>query len=106
MFKCRVGRGIGLPKIPSRSFGYPTRMATPTSFNIGELEGIEWRLGVSVKSNKIENLNSPFVSFLVRVKDSNNQLKTHSFELSLAEFQHFAKKFQDMAQVMDNLTLE
>ncbi|GAM21311.1 hypothetical protein SAMD00019534_044860 [Acytostelium subglobosum LB1] len=72
-------------------------------FNVGRLVDFQWKLGVSVSSNKCEQLNTPFISVFVKVLDTNNQLASHSFELSVPEFQDFAQQFKDMSTLMDSL---
>lgn len=54
--------------------------------NIGQLVSIKWQIGVSVQSNHCENLNAPFVSVQLQVQDPNQEISTHSFDLSLLEF--------------------
>lgn len=56
-------------------------------FRIGQLVDMEWRLGVAVKSSNCKALNTPFVSVLLRVQDSDKKIQTHTLELTLAEFQ-------------------
>jgi len=75
------------------------------TFGIGELVDMEWRLGVAVKSSNCSNLSTPYVSLLVRVKDSNQKIQTRTLELTLAEFQDFAKNFTDMSNLLGSLTL-
>ena len=58
-----------------------------STFSVGQLIDIEWRLGVAVKSSDCKALNSPFVSVLMRVQDSDKKIAQHTFELTLAEFQ-------------------
>jgi len=53
---------------------------------VGELVDMQWKLGVAVESSDGVS-NQPFVSVLVRIKDSSGQLASRSFELSLQEFQ-------------------
>jgi len=69
--------------------------------NIGQLVDIQWKIGVSFQSSVCKNLNSPYVSVLVITADSNGHLSTHSFELTIPEFQNFASNFKDIANVME-----
>ena len=55
--------------------------------SVGELIGIEWKLGVSVQSDSDQDLNAPFVSVLIRTRDSNGKPCSSSFELTIKEFQ-------------------
>ncbi|EFA75501.1 COMM domain-containing protein 6 [Heterostelium album PN500] len=72
-------------------------------FNIGRLIDFQWKLGVSVSSNKCEELNTPFISVFLKVLDTNNQTISQSFELTLPEFQDFAQQFKDMSALMESL---
>jgi hypothetical protein len=53
---------------------------------VGSLVSFDWKLGVAVKSNKCEQLNTPFVAISLRVADTNNVVSDHSFELTIPEF--------------------
>jgi hypothetical protein len=57
------------------------------TFKIGSLVDLEWRLGVAVKGSNCKNLGTPFVTVLIKVADSDKKIETHSFELTLSEFQ-------------------
>jgi len=79
--------------------------STSQTFTIGELVDLQWRLGVAVKSSNCKNLSSPYVSLLIKVRDSDQKLQTRTMELTLPEFQDFAKNFTDMSKLMDSLSL-
>lgn len=53
---------------------------------MGSLVSFDWKLGVAVKSNKCEQLNTPFVAINLKVEDTNNVISDHSFELTIPEF--------------------
>jgi hypothetical protein len=54
--------------------------------SVGSLVGFDWKMGVAVKSNKCEQLNTPFVAINLRVADPNNVISDHAFELTIPEF--------------------
>lgn len=56
------------------------------ALTVGELIDMQWKLGVAVESSDGIS-NQPFVSILVRVKDSDGKLASRAFDLSLKEFQ-------------------
>jgi hypothetical protein len=56
-------------------------------FSIGELIDFQWRLGVTVKSNNADTVGIPNVTISAKVKDTNQKISTHTFEMNLSEFQ-------------------
>jgi len=74
-----------------------------TTFKVGELIDFQWKLGVSMKSNNCNTLNHPFISILIEVAEANSKQTTHTFELSLAQFQDFAQNFKDLSELMETL---
>ncbi|EGG15371.1 COMM domain-containing protein 6 [Cavenderia fasciculata] len=93
----------------SNSSKRPNRLKrTQTSFkvkvfNIGQLVDFQWKLGVSVSSNHSQELNVPFISVFIKVLNSNNDISSHSFELTVPEFQDFAQQFKDIDSLMNAL---
>jgi hypothetical protein len=57
------------------------------ALSIGKLLSLDWKLGVSVKSNHCDNLAAPFVTIFIKVADGNDKISAHSFELTISEFQ-------------------
>eukprot|EP01132_Coremiostelium_polycephalum_P002268 gene2268-2791_t len=72
-------------------------------FNIGKLIDFQWKLGVSISSNHAQELNTPFISIFIKVLDSNDEVSSHSFELTVPEFQDFAQQFKDMSHLIESL---
>ncbi|KYR00342.1 hypothetical protein DLAC_03086 [Tieghemostelium lacteum] len=73
------------------------------NFNLGKLIDFQWKLGVAVSNSYTKELNTPFISVFLKVLDSNNQIESHSFELTVPEFQNFAQQFKDMSSLMESL---
>ena len=61
--------------------------AAKKAFTIGQLMGVEWKLGVTVSSSHCQQLLAPFVALVFRVADSNGTIETQHIELTYAEFQ-------------------
>ncbi|KAF2070937.1 hypothetical protein CYY_007743 [Polysphondylium violaceum] len=73
------------------------------AFSIGKLVDFQWKLGVATSSSLTTQLNTPFISVFIKVVDANEQVSSHSFELTVPEFQNFAQQFKDMSQLMVQL---
>lgn len=48
---------------------------------------LDWKLGVALKSNKCSSLNSAFVTVFLKMINANNEVSSHSFEMTIPEFQ-------------------
>lgn len=48
---------------------------------------LDWKLGVALKSNKCSALNSAFVTVFLKMINANNEVSSHSFEMTIPEFQ-------------------
>ncbi|EAL64417.2 COMM domain-containing protein 6 [Dictyostelium discoideum AX4] len=72
-------------------------------FNVGKLVDFQWKLGVSIASNHSSQLNTPFITVFVKVLDSNSEVTSHSFELTIPEFKNFAQQFKDMSNMIETL---
>lgn len=64
-----------------------SQQAEKQGFSIGDLIEFQWKLGVTVKSSDKQNVGVPYVSVLVKTKDPNQKISTHTFQMTLAEFQ-------------------
>mmetsp|Transcript_381 Transcript_381/g.521 ORF Transcript_381/g.521 Transcript_381/m.521 type:complete len:80 (-) Transcript_381:61-300(-) len=71
---------------------------------LGELVDMHWRLGISMKSSNCTNLATPFVSVLLKVADSDKKETAHTFEMTLAQFQDFARNLHDISNLMESLS--
>lgn len=71
-----------------------------TALSVGELTDLEWKFGVALSSNyqdqvgavwccpsHASQLNSPFVSLKIVVKDNQGHPSSHCIEMNLGEFQ-------------------
>lgn len=52
-----------------------------------QLVDIKWKLGVAVCSDECKSLNSPFVTMILKVADASGKISTHTFELTIPQFQ-------------------
>mmetsp|Transcript_18688 Transcript_18688/g.43519 ORF Transcript_18688/g.43519 Transcript_18688/m.43519 type:complete len:216 (-) Transcript_18688:157-804(-) len=77
--------------------------AVKKAFTIGQLVGVEWKVGVSVASSQCENLLAPFVSLVFRVAAVNGDVETQHIELTYAEFQDMNKTLVDVAALLETL---
>ena len=48
---------------------------------------MDWKLGVAMSSNGCKALNVPYVTLQLKVMESPGEVKVHSIELSLKQFQ-------------------
>jgi len=71
------------------------------SLRLGQLVGMEWKLGVGIASTHCRNLSTPFVSLLLRVAQPDGTTHHHALELTLQQFQEFSKTFHDIAQQLE-----
>ena len=55
-------------------------------FNVGQLLGLDWKLGVSLSASSCPKLQSPFVTLRIRTRDGSGVLQTKCVELTLDEF--------------------
>lgn len=77
--------------------------AVERAFSIGELVGLEWKLGVAISSNRCQNLSAPFVELIFRVADRNGMVSTQHLELTYLEFQEMVKTFAHVATQLETL---
>jgi len=70
---------------------------------IGQLISLEWKVGVSTSSNTCRNLNTPFVSIFLRVRNSDHSVQSSSFELTIPEFKNLAKNFNEISKLFETL---
>ena len=54
--------------------------------NVLQLVDMQWSLGMSMASSNCRNLNSPFVTVLLKVAQPSGNVTQHSFEMSVLEF--------------------
>jgi len=71
-------------------------------FSIGKLVSFDWKFGVALQSNYCGKLNSPYVSIFLKVADENDNITHRSFELTLTQFQDFAKTFVELATSLES----
>jgi len=78
--------------------------ALPQSImHVGHLVGFRWKLCLSVESSGAKNLGRAFVAAEVTVADNADVIKTHSFEMSLYQFQNFAKQLRESHTLVQEL---
>ena len=73
------------------------------ALSLGKLVGLDWKVGVALESSTCKTLNAPFVTVVLRVQHESGDISSHPMELSLGEYQSFAKSFRAIDAVMDTL---
>ncbi|XP_003383596.1 PREDICTED: COMM domain-containing protein 6-like [Amphimedon queenslandica] len=82
----------------------PSLVALPkTALSVGELVSMDWKLGVAMSSNGCKALNVPYVTLQLKVMESPGEVKVHSIELSLKQFQNFAAQLKDMSNALETV---
>ncbi|XP_013412764.1 COMM domain-containing protein 6 isoform X2 [Lingula anatina] len=71
--------------------------------NVGQLIDFQWKLGVAMSSDGCRNLNTPFVTVLLKVADPTGHVTTRSFEMTVIQFQNFSKQIKEMAAVLESV---
>eukprot|EP00040_Diaphanoeca_grandis_P039815 m.260233 g.260233 ORF g.260233 m.260233 type:complete len:202 (-) comp39512_c0_seq1:241-846(-) len=70
--------------------------ALPQSvMHVGHLVDFKWKLCLSIESSNAKNLGRAFVATEISVADNADRVKTHSFEMSLYQFQNFANQLRE-----------
>jgi len=78
--------------------------AVKKAFSVGKLISFDWRIGVAVKSSNAKNLNYPYVAVALKVADNDSNISSHTFEMSLAEFQEFAKNLHSISDLLESMS--
>jgi|EP01047_Picozoa_sp_COSAG01_P067996 hypothetical protein len=74
-----------------------------TVMAIPQLAGFDWKLGVSLSSSNCAALSTGFVTIQLHVKEADGSLTPHTMELSLAQFDAFAKSWETVGQLMESM---
>jgi hypothetical protein len=69
--------------------------------NIGQLVDMEWCFGMSMSSSSCRSLNSPFITVLLKVAEPSGLIVSRSFEMTMPEFQNFARQIREMAHTFE-----
>ena len=83
--------------------GLIEKSQAPTDLNIGRLVAFDWKLVVGISSNTCKNLTTSSIDVRLKVSTPNGQVNTHSFFMSLPEFQQFSKQIRDMVQMLETV---
>ncbi|KAH3832334.1 COMM domain-containing protein 6-like isoform X1 [Dreissena polymorpha] len=68
---------------------------------VGQLLDLQWKLGMAVTSDQCRNLNSPYVTLTFTVGDPGGSVRTHTVEMSTAQFRNFSKQLKDIQKMME-----
>ena len=79
------------------------RAQAPTDLSIGKLVAFDWKLRVAMSSNTCKNLITPMVDVRIKISKPDGKVGTHSFSLSMPEFQNFAKQIRDMVHILETV---
>lgn len=71
------------------------------TLSLPQLTSIDWKLGVSLGSSHCTALSAGFVTIQLHVKHDDGTSRPATFELSLAEFDNFAKSWATIGQLME-----
>ena len=72
-----------------------------SDFSVGHLDSMELTLGMAVTSDFCKRMNRPYVSAVVQTTEGKE--KVTSLEMSIEQFQMFAKAFRDIDQLMGEM---
>jgi len=70
--------------------------------NIGRLIDFKWALKLSVESSTAKNLGRAFIAVELKVADGADQIHTRAFEVSLFQFQNWAKQLREINEVIND----
>ena len=70
---------------------------------MGTLVDLDWKLGVAARSNHCKALSAPYVGMVLKVADSEGNVKAHSMELTVPEFLELSKKMERLQAVMETV---
>ena len=71
--------------------------------SMGQFVSMDWKIGLAVSSTHCENLNSPYISLLLKVAHRDGHTTQHPFELSVPEFMEFRKVFKSVGKVLEGM---
>ena len=77
-----------------------TGTTLPGHLSMGQLVGLEWKLGVAVASSHCDALAAPFVTLVLKVAQRGGGVVHHPMELSIPEFQEFRKVVKDVGKAL------
>lgn len=72
------------------------------TLSVGKLVSLETKLGVAIASDSCKRLNTPFLTVLARIEQGGT-VTEHTFEMSIPQFQNFAKNVKEIASLMEPL---
>lgn len=73
------------------------------SVSLGRLVDIEWKVGVSVSSSHVKNLDAAFVGLNVVIRNTAGKLENHTMELTIAEFNTLLNGLKDAQEAITKL---
>lgn len=60
--------------------------AAARTLSVGEVVGLDWRVGVALQSSACSDLSSPFVTLKLKVANSDGHVTAYPLELTVPEF--------------------
>jgi hypothetical protein len=72
------------------------------TLSVGRLVSVETKLGVAVASDTCKRLNTPFLTVLAKI-EYGGTVTEHTFEMSIPQFQSFAKNIKEISSLMESL---
>jgi len=67
---------------------------------VGQLEGIDWKLGVTACSSDCDALSTGFVTVVARVRGADGSVSSTAFEMGIQQFEEFSAGFKRVGQLL------
>lgn len=80
-----------------------TQQEAQAMLSIGRVVDLQWKLGMAVSSDTCRSLNSPFVTFLLKIAEPSGQIRQKTFEMTIPQFQNFHQQLKEMAAVLETV---
>uniref|UniRef100_T1JHH6 COMM domain-containing protein 6 n=1 Tax=Strigamia maritima TaxID=126957 RepID=T1JHH6_STRMM len=70
------------------------------SLKIAQLVDFQWRLGIMMSSDNCANLNTPYITLALTIKEANGELNKCCMEMSISEFQKFHQELKEISSTL------
>jgi len=88
---------------PAATDGKDAWSGSSGDVRLASYAGLDWRIGLSVTSSAVHNLKQPFVQLSLHVTGDDGIRRSHPLELSLKQFQDFARTINDLGVQAETL---
>ena len=69
----------------------------------GRVVGMDWKVGVRVASDRCEELNTAFVTVVLRIANADGEVTANAVEMSVPEFNSFASTLREIGRKLDSV---